>query len=43
MLTKEVLPYIRKSDRGTIIYISSIAGLQPFSVSIFKFYFKLMQ
>ncbi|XKL63288.1 hypothetical protein PGB90_005652 [Kerria lacca] len=31
MLTKEVLPYIRKSDRGTIIYISSIAGLQPFS------------
>ncbi|XP_076263879.1 dehydrogenase/reductase SDR family member 4-like isoform X2 [Rhynchophorus ferrugineus] len=32
MLTKEALPLLRKSKAGRIIYISSVAGFQPFDL-----------
>lgn len=32
LLSKEVLPYLRKRGGGSITYISSIAGFQPFSL-----------
>ncbi|XP_065221225.1 dehydrogenase/reductase SDR family member 4 [Planococcus citri] len=32
LLTKEVLPYLRERNGGSIIYVSSIAGLQPFQM-----------
>jgi NAD(P)-dependent dehydrogenase (short-subunit alcohol dehydrogenase family) len=40
LLSKEVLPYLRKRHGGSIVYISSVAGLEPIRVSI-KNYFKL--
>uniref|UniRef100_A0AAG5D701 Dehydrogenase/reductase SDR family member 4 n=1 Tax=Anopheles atroparvus TaxID=41427 RepID=A0AAG5D701_ANOAO len=32
LLAKEVLPFIRKRKGGSIVFISSIAGFQPFSL-----------
>lgn len=32
LLAKEVTPYLRKQQSGNIIFISSIAGLNPFPV-----------
>ncbi|XP_055628057.1 dehydrogenase/reductase SDR family member 4 [Toxorhynchites rutilus septentrionalis] len=32
LLAKEVLPYIRQRQGGSIIFVSSIAGFQPFSL-----------
>lgn len=32
LLAKEALPYLRKRKSGRIIFISSIAGFQPFDV-----------
>ncbi|ETN65951.1 short-chain dehydrogenase [Anopheles darlingi] len=32
LLAKEVLPYIRKRQGGSIVFISSIAGFQPFQL-----------
>ncbi|KAG8236435.1 hypothetical protein J437_LFUL016962 [Ladona fulva] len=32
LLSKEVLPYLRKRGGGSIIYVSSIAGFQPFNL-----------
>lgn len=32
LLAKEVLPYIRQRKGGSIIFVSSIAGFQPFSL-----------
>lgn len=40
MLAKEALPYLEKQGGGKIIFISSIAGFQPFSV---KTYLLFMQ
>lgn len=34
LLSKEVLPYLRKRGGGSIVYISSIAGFDPLGVSI---------
>ena len=34
LLSKEVLPYLRKRHGGSIVYISSIAGFDPLGVSI---------
>jgi len=36
LLSKEVLPYLRKRGGGSIVYISSIAGFDPLGVSIKK-------
>jgi NAD(P)-dependent dehydrogenase (short-subunit alcohol dehydrogenase family) len=33
LLSKEVLPYLRKRRGGSIVYISSIAGFDPLGVS----------
>ncbi|KAF7268977.1 dehydrogenase/reductase SDR family member 4-like [Rhynchophorus ferrugineus] len=33
LLTKEAIPFLKKSKAGRIIYISSIAGLQPLKTS----------
>ncbi|KAG8291929.1 hypothetical protein J6590_049841 [Homalodisca vitripennis] len=33
MLSKEVLPYLKKRNGGSIVYISSIAGFHPLNVS----------
>lgn len=32
LLSKEALPYLRKRGGGSIIYVSSIAGFQPFNL-----------
>ncbi|KAI5734782.1 hypothetical protein M8J77_010402 [Diaphorina citri] len=32
LLTQEVLPYIRKRNGGSIVYVSSIGGLAPFKL-----------
>ncbi|XP_026476487.1 dehydrogenase/reductase SDR family member 4-like [Ctenocephalides felis] len=32
LLAKEVLPYLRKRGGGSIVFVSSIAGLQPFPI-----------
>uniref|UniRef100_A0A1B6F9X4 Dehydrogenase/reductase SDR family member 4 n=1 Tax=Cuerna arida TaxID=1464854 RepID=A0A1B6F9X4_9HEMI len=32
MLSKEVLPYLKKRNGGSIVYISSIAGFHPFNM-----------
>lgn len=32
LLAKEALPYLHKSSSGRIIFVSSIAGFQPFDV-----------
>lgn len=32
LLAKEVLPYIRQRKNGSIVFVSSIAGFQPFSL-----------
>lgn len=32
MLAKETVPYIRKRGGGSIVFVSSIAGLQPFDM-----------
>jgi dehydrogenase/reductase SDR family protein 4 len=34
LLSKEVLPHLRKRHGGSIVYISSIAGFEPLGVSI---------
>lgn len=34
LLSKEVLPHLRKRRGGSIVYISSIAGFDPLGVSI---------
>lgn len=34
LLAKEVTPILRKQSSGSIIFISSIAGLNPFSVNV---------
>lgn len=34
LLSKEVLPYLRKRHGGSIVYVSSIAGFDPLGVSI---------
>lgn len=34
LLSKEVLPHLKKRGGGSIIYISSIAGFDPMGVSI---------
>jgi dehydrogenase/reductase SDR family protein 4 len=34
LLSKEVLPHLRKRHGGSIVYISSIAGFDPLGVSI---------
>lgn len=36
MLAKEALPYIQKRNGGRIVFVSSIAGFQPFDVIIIK-------
>ena len=36
LLSKEVLPHLRKRGGGSIVYISSIAGFDPLGVSIKK-------
>ena len=36
LLSKEVMPYLRKRGGGSIVYISSIAGFDPPEVSIKK-------
>lgn len=34
MLAKEAVPHLEKQGSGKIVFISSIAGFQPFPVSI---------
>lgn len=34
LLAKETLPYLRKSKAGRIVFVSSIAGYEPFDVSV---------
>ena len=34
-LTQLVVPHMQKRKGGAIVYVSSIAGYQPFSVSLF--------
>lgn len=36
LLTQEIYPHIAKRKGGSVIYISSIAGFQPFSVNLPK-------
>lgn len=41
LLTKEVIPFLRKRGGGSIVYVSSIGGLSPFKVcEILNKYFK---
>ena len=40
LLSKEVLPHLRKRGGGSIVYISSIAGFQPIEVMYIIIAFK---